>query len=490
VEAGFAQHVARSIPAPGSADVVVVLADATDDLNRAAAAVAPHGVLYVEVDRRSPKRLLRSPSRVSRQLRTLGLRIVGQYWVVPDFTRARRYLPLEGGAISWYVESSFRQFSGLRRSAAAVLRRWITGGPWARRLVPAYSLVAVGRSVTAGAPALLADMSAHTGRIGSDGPVALMTGGHDDGSRVVMLPFSGAGPPAVVKVSRVPAFNVHTTMEQAALREIHARLPAALRSMVPAPYGSRLWHGLAASVESFAGGRTLLSSSGRHGATPAEQRDDLRAATDWLIEFHRNMSANGRGWRSADVDRWLAVLFERYRQTCGGGSRLLGLFASTRAAACALGDARVPLVLQHNDFGPWNIHRSQALVVVVDWESTDRPDQREGPALLDLVYFVANWFFIATHAQDRRSRCRAFASLQRDRTSPHARAVHDALASYMEAFQIPPAFLPIAQVATWVRRALDREIRRRTGGPHVANLDRDLVSVLGAQTEHLFATSG
>ncbi len=79
LDAGFARTISRSLPRDRSANAVIVLHDETAavDLARASAALAPGGVLYVEVDRRRTGCRLWTPARISRRLTALGLRTGG-----------------------------------------------------------------------------------------------------------------------------------------------------------------------------------------------------------------------------------------------------------------------------------------------------------------------------------------------------------------------------------------------------------------------------
>jgi hypothetical protein len=336
-----------------SADAVIVLHDASVELRRAAAAVAPGGVLYIEVDRRTAGGVVWTPARLCRHLRALGLCPVAQYWVVPGFETAKRFIPLhQGRAVEWYLETAYRQFSWARRAVAGMARAWI-GANSSRfaPLAPAFSIVAVEPSAVRTGPAILADLQ--QADIDALAPVALVTSGHDEGSRVVLLPFEGdQNPRVVVKIARVRTFNGNTLLEQATLREIRSVLPPALAATVPAPRGTRLWHGLAVSIETFAHGRTVLASTGRRGAPMTAQIEDLRAVTEWLIRFHQHSARTADGWSGTRVDQWLERAFKQYARTCGADRDVQQLFTMARRDACGLDKTPVPIVLRHDDFGP------------------------------------------------------------------------------------------------------------------------------------------
>src|SRR6185369_11117621 len=128
-------------------------------------------------------------------------------------------------------------------TAARVARRWTRGGRSRfEAFVPCYSVVAVEASAAHTTPSLVAALPASAYGVDAAAPVALVTSGQDEGSRVVLLPFRDDEPPgAAVKVSRVPAFNGHTIREHSTLQELRSRLTPDLRPTVPEPYWSGEW---------------------------------------------------------------------------------------------------------------------------------------------------------------------------------------------------------------------------------------------------------
>jgi hypothetical protein len=365
---GLADRIDRSVDDVGRADAVVLMTESDAAISDVAAGLARDAVLYIEVDRRRPGRRGLTPARLRTALRKAGLVPAACYWVVPDFARARRHVPLDTpGPLEWYLASLQTAGSRLAVMADAGVRLLAKAG--AARLaafVPCYGMVAVGPGRQAAGTGVLGPSSA---------PVAMLTSGQDDGSRVVLLPFENghAVPSRVIKVPRLAAFDAHTEREQRTLEQLRERLPDSLRSSVPAPLGVRRWNGLLVASESYAPGVPLVVSSGRFGAPLRVAREDLRRAVDWLIAFHLATRPDGVRWDDEVAERTLRRL-PACRALFPSGSPVQGAHDAAVQAASRLRGSSVPIVPLHNDLGPWNVHRDGARVTVIDWELGDEAD--------------------------------------------------------------------------------------------------------------------
>ena len=487
---GVALEIARSMPPRRTADAVVVLHDSPIVPHRAAPALAGGGVFYAEVDRRTARGFLETPRRLCRRLRAAQLRPSALYWVVPHFDDARRFVPLDSdGALEWYFGAAWRQLSYGRMAAARVARLWMRADSSRfGSVAPCYSIVAVGGSVPMATPAVLADLTLDSGLIDSGASFALVTSGQDDGSRVVMLPFGRTGVPrTAIKVSRLPVFNGHTTREHRRLLSLRSQLSVDLRPTLPRPYHTGSWRGLAVAVESFAVGPSMAASIGYRGATAAQQIDDLRVATEWLARVHSQWQLSEAVWTDAEIDRWIERPCDDYTRTFGSDIRTDRLLATARGHARRLHGQRCPIVLQHEDFGPWNVHRSDQGLTVIDWEAEDEASHCGGPALQDLIYFVTHWFFAARRAHSDWSRRDAYERLVASNSTSDVAitAARDAVASYMRALRIAQAFLPVLTVITWVRHAVGRHLRDQCS-PVEHNEYVDYVRILAANVRDLF----
>jgi hypothetical protein len=485
-EAGAARRVTHVLPPGRQPDAIALLADAAITPEAAATALGTHGVLYVEVDRRTRGRRRLTPAGLERRLRRAGLSVVGRHWVVPEPAHARRYLPLDApGALEWFLTTLQPAKSlaatlvvhGLRRLAAGATSRI---APW----VPCYGITAIRGEPRL--PALLERSELPGGRMGPGTRTALVTSGEDDGSRVVLLPFAaGARAPQVaLKATRIERFNGHTEREQSLLRRLRARLEPALRSSLPEPFGCFRHGQSVVGMESVAPGSAMTVTSGKWGGSIAVALTDLRAATEWLTAFH-SQAAVGACWtpeRAAATMRRIGEYRGRFAPPPGVG-RLLDL-AGERAAALA--GHPLPIVWLHNDYGPWNIYRLGNRLTVIDWEFGGEDETaRHGPALADLIYFVTVWGARVWRLNPPDGESTA---LRRLFTAPEprdeiARAAGAALLEYMRRLAVEPRFLPLLLVHTWLERALERQDRRggAADNPYAGHL-----AALAPAAERLF----
>ncbi len=473
-------------PTPG-ADLVVALADASIGPRELAACVSPGGVIYREVARRRLGSLMRSPARLRRDLAAVGLHPLWGHWVIPGFSQARRYLPLDHPeAVRWYFGTLHPAGSVPGAVAAAVTSLLVRGqAKGLAAVAPTFGITAVAPASGSTVPELPA-LPARCRAPGSQ--VVMLTSGQDDGSRVVLLPFGahGAVPEAVVKISRTERFNAHTEREQATLATIRAGLDSNLRASIPEPCGTTRFGRSLVAQESYAPGASMVRSTGRRGEPLEPSLEDLRAAADWLARFHQQTTSS-RAWDAASADRAIARL-EAFRARLARSTPETGLLDRASAAACDLVGANLPTVLVHNDYGPWNIHREGDRITVIDWEMGPDATGRRGPALADLIYFDTEWHQRARRLRGREAELRAFRDLFLRPTGPAAGAAAEALSDYMQRVGVDPRFLPLFLVTTWADRAVDRADRQVTamGSASGENRYADYVRLIATETDERF----
>jgi hypothetical protein len=489
LELGVAVRVDGDLPADHRVDAVVVLHHAFRDIPRAAAAVETGGVFYCEVDRRQPRAMTWSPRRVNRMLGRAGLTSRGIWWVIPGFDDSKRFVPLDApSAVAWYLDAVYPRSSARRALLVAAVRAWTRAS--SHRfcpLAPSFSVVAVAPPLALTAPSVLRDFRPVGAHCDPDTRVALITSGQDDGSRVVMVPFDANGSPtAVVKVARLPSFNDHTVREQATMVMLRSRLDHAMLETVPTPLGSGFWNGCAVAAETFAPGPTCVVSSGAWGIPARRRLEDLRLATDWLVEFNKRWEVARPNWCEAQTRRCLEHPLRAYEQAWQTTVAERRLFARMRDEARMLFGAVLPVVLLHKDFGPWNVHRGRRLTVI-DWEfAGSDPLDRAGPAGLDLVYFVVHWLHVVRRLKRDRDKDLAFEELF---LSPKPRAdalrARQALGSYVRRLGIDRRFLPLLVALTWIGHAIDRA-GRGTDPAGARNRYAEYVDLLAHGADALF----
>jgi aminoglycoside phosphotransferase (APT) family kinase protein len=501
VETGLTRRVSCEIPEGRSADCVVVLHNAGVALRDAAACLRSGGALYYEVDRRSPSRLVLTPSRMQRALRRLGLTPTGVYWAIPNFAHCKRYVPLDvPEAFLWYLRTLFPAMTPLDRLFEIAVRvlKGLNSHRGLAPLVPCYSVTAVAGPCRNAAPSLLEHPTLPAELKRPDLHPFVLTSGYDDGSRVVMLPFvrDGVQPLAVLKISRLSKFNSHTEREQETLVSLRALLDPTMRLSIPRPLGTLRYGELAVGVESYAAGHSLVVSSGRWRVPLDRKIEDLRLATNWLSDFHQQAEMARLQWGESEFYERVEGSLSAYTRTFGVIASEERLFGEVRKRVRSLAGTSLPIVWQHNDFGPWHLYRAGRAITVIDWEfGHDWQCDRLGPALCDLLYFVTHWSYIVRQLRSDAAQLRGFRELfvEPIRADDEAsNAIHAAIADYMVKLGIDQGYFPILLVSTWIQRAIDHFERHRTLG-HVATDVRSgnryvqYLSILADHVERLFA---
>jgi len=479
-EAGTARRVSTTATKTDPADALVILADARVRLHDVAGCLTAGGLLYWEIERPPLAPFVRAPGWVAHELRMAGLRQTGVYWVIPNFSEARRYLPLDvPAAIEWFFATRFVAGSLGRRLAELLVRgalRW--GEPAMGAVVPCYGVLATGEGHVFTPASILGDPSLPDSLRTRDTRMALFTSGQDDGSRVIVLPIepTASQPALVVKLARLPQFAGHTRQEQATLTELRARLGPELMDTVPAPLGRLDSGGDTGFVETSVPGQMLAASVGRWGTRVPRQIEDLRLAADWLTRFHERTMDRRVRWDAGEIERWIEQPLTRYQAGFGTAPGEARLFEAVRRRAESLVGRQLPIVWQHNDFGPWHLYRSAGRLSVIDWEF-GRADitERLGLPLCDLLYFLVHWNDLARRLRGSAAELRGFRRLylHSSATDPRQLAARQAISDYMRRLGIHPDFFPILLIATWVERANERLQRRQTLGAAAPAAGRD-----------------
>jgi len=465
-ELGVARQVSVSLHVAEPADLVAVLGGTWADPRHVAAALMPGGVWYWEIDRWS----LGAPGPTARRLARAGLKPSTAYWIRGEFARPALFLPLDqDAALAWYFETIFRTPSSWRRALRASLRlltRW--RGRRLARLIRRYALVGAG-----GQPPSVLGVAGTA--VGDDPRPLVVLGGEGDWSRVTLLPFAPRcdTPDTVVKVARRPAFSARTAHEQSMLYQLHACAPAWLGASLPQPLGYREWHGHGVGVERCVAGKPLYSET-LQGVASAAQR--LRVAAAWLTAFHeatQGARLDGQALRERVVRAPLAA----YEAAFGAQPDEARLFAQVHHHAEGIDGAELPIVVQHGDFGPWNVFRNGGEIGVVDWEAA-----HEGPALCDLLYFAMHWEamsrpYALSHVTRRLAR-----PLSMRRSDRLAEAARRELLLYVRRLGIAERLHPFVLLYTLLEQALERVARlREQGDPKATDrVSNPYVSCVGA----------
>lgn len=263
----------------------------------------------------------------------------------------------------------------------------------------------------------------------------LICGHPDDLARAAFLlfPQSAAQPRWVVKFMRVPSYAGPIERDQRALAAVAAAGGAAA-SHAPRFLGRFEVSGLAASIETAAGGRPLSAVLHSAGSRVAKMRL-VDAVAGWIVEL-------GRETRHAGADAEL----ERLRVN------VLGAWPEAPDHLLA-GLSALPAVLQHNDLGTWNIVTAgEPDFTAVDWESANP----SGLPLWDLWYFLASALPLL-EGEDARD-VRGFALLFRGEAAGSS-ALFRWTRSAVEALGIPPDAVGKLATLCWLHHGLSHGMR-------------------------------
>jgi aminoglycoside phosphotransferase (APT) family kinase protein len=459
---GLADAVSTALPDDRTANVVVALPPARPTAAALAAALAPDGQLYLEVDRRAAGARRDAATRLCRRLHDAGLSITGAYATLPPDPEApRRYVPLDRPrAAQWYFRHTYRPLSPAQRITAAGAGLLARAGIL-MRLAPSFAITA--RVSGDDPPPLSGPLH---GRLPTHGaasrarPIVFAEGG----DRVVLLPFGpdDAEPRGVLKVPRLPTFHERTQREVACVRELRAALPAELSRAIPEPIELTTVAGTPVAVERVAPGRSLLASSGSWGAGRRARADDLRLAMTWLARFHATTELRRPAWGDAEREAWVELPIERYAAQFGVTPAEARLFDAARRYADTLAGEPMPIVRQHGDFAVWNLARRGSELFVLDWEGAS-----PGPVLCDALHLVTSWDLALRRARDAAEELRSFDALLRgvvtagrDGDAYH-RVARAALDDYRERVGCGERLVPILLCYHRLELALRRATQQR-----------------------------
>ena len=458
---GLGGQVTDSLPGPGGAQGVVAYADAPYTIDAIAAAVAPGGTLYLEVER-SRRGVRMTPGRVEMRLRRVGLTVAGMYAVEPGVSDARAFIPLDAPrAMTWHRTmelgpSTAATFAGVvRHSVARVAGR--TGAALDR----SYVVVAKRDTGVSPLPWVLGQDTVARLAGWTEPPRAAVMLSYG-GDRVILFPFAAddSEPVAVVKVTRADALAQRTENEQARTRALRSLLGGALASSIPEPLGSARLGGSLVACERYVPGRTLMSRARHDALSLAEKIDDLRRAMEWLVRFHRATQVQ-RTPVAELVTTMIAEPLDAYATHVSVTDDEAVLFNRVSTAASALGPLLVPIVCQHRDFAVWNVLRDGAALRVLDWEGA-----RDGPAAADAIHLATTWLYAVRLAggEHDEGRCVLDLLVTRAMSDAAATAAREALGWYLDELQIDRRLAPILIAAHRVELAARRAVQRRGQG--------------------------
>jgi len=463
--AGIARRATRWPLHEGLADGIAIFRDFLGDPAAVAGRLAAGGALYCE-----PRSSL---SWVARS----GLQDVRLYWAAPGRGQPRAYVPLTTAGLSWLLRNGAEPLE-LRATLRAIAAKLLAGR--------GIALPEVALTARAGEDRSGAELSLWRGHLERQVGVGLLTPGGLDRSGVAQIVFEGGDsrPGHVLKARRSPQFNGLVEDEHRVLEALQAELPRSLARSVPKPLRLEREGDYLLSLQTYAPGPSLAASTAAWYASRRQQLRGLRLVSRWLAGVHRGTQQGIATWDAHARAEWIDRPLSLCRQLSGQAEQ--ELFARTQGAAEALDGLACPLVRQHNDLDPWNIHLSGSQISVLDWERS-----RPGPALTDLLHFVSIWYSLALKVP-RSAQLAAIADLFIPTGSGERQlvsAVQQEITSYLGVMSMDARFVPVLLVATLADQAVQRALSAAPGDARSINRQAGYLKALAPQAEELFRCS-
>jgi hypothetical protein len=420
-----------TIPDDGFYDAAA-LSEADDRAIAAAfAAVRPGGGVYGEW-------AAAAVSDVRRRLVAAGFAEVACYRPWPEPPATEIWVPSDAPWAFDYYESVDRHvYSGVRHRLGTRIRRALARRRLARVGGSLVAAVARKPGGEGEAPALV-DTARTEAHIADESrlTVALLTGGPRAISKVVAVGFAGGArePSLVVKWPRVPESEAGLAREAAALAASHERGPAQGVPRLLARSGDGGSLGIA---ETAARGVPMFTRITRDNVESL-----TRLGASWLASF------GVRERRPPDRDalrELVAGELRRFTETFGAVvDRTL---VDETAKLCDT--LEVPFVIEHRDFGPWNLFLDDTKgLTALDWESS----RVHGLPLLDLLYFMTYMAFFVEGAIVSRDFAKVYRATL-DPRSAHGALRQELLEKHRELFGISSSAVRALRALCWIGHA-------------------------------------
>jgi hypothetical protein len=341
---------------PGTADLLV--ADSSGMIAGASGLLRPNGIAFVDArDRDLPDARL--------------------YWLAPPSGEVEGAAPLTDHDAVLFLKAHARADSGVRRTPAERVRRWLRRN---RSRRPGTRIGTLSGAAS-GPPRYLQTLAADVGLDIAGWRFALAAPGRYASKKVLVFLFDGpSGPPAaVVKLTRDPAHNARLENEGRSLRLLEQRgfgegtLPRTL-------------------FDGHHAGLAVVGESALDGV-PFRTRASGRADCPWLAKAVGWVTSLGEATvdhdaatpeeAAAALDTLLTQWADVYQP-----SESHHAFLADQVAAVARSNAPFPAVFQHGDPGTWNaLALTDGRVGFLDWEAAEPV----GMPLWDLFYLLRSY---------------------------------------------------------------------------------------------------
>lgn len=417
-----------------------------------------------------------------------GFDEVHRVLVTPDLDGPKRFVPLGvDGGLDWLLggppklpehgRSFSRSVTGHLRAAAVDVAAKATGSAAADLMGAALGpglLIA-----TRGDEPVAAVLSKTGGSV-------LVTSGHDEGSRVVLIPVGpesprGPGGVAVTKIAPRPGYNGNIDAELARVRTLQGRIAASgnttIDGLLPTVDGPFDRGPLRSSTESYAGRWTASDLCYR---MPETRDEVLQRVIEAIDQFSMATIREHLTWSPDHFERRLGSLFDRYEELVGPDRSLDRLRRILGERSDLLNGTVIPLADRHFDLGPWNVVIGpDSAMTIIDWElGPPRSVDQAGLAGGDQLYFIKYWLHIAMGLRSVDEELTGFLFLAPDSEPDDPR--HTATTVFAESLDrlgIPAPFVPLLTAHIWLEAGLHTIERRRASGIESGSPGRYLTTV-------------
>jgi len=427
---------------------VVVTQDADDDtLAKVFERLRGGGELYSEWS------TAQDHDGIRRRLAVAGFSDIRLYWPWPAPPNAEVWVPLDAPmAFGHYLATDRHVYSGWRHRLGTQARRALA--TWqldSGRVVP-LCVVARARGDAddpAAEPGILQAVRASRQLDQREERLtcALLTGGPRAISKVVGLVYSDHAPtPAfVIKWPRVEESAAGLEREAEALAASHT---SGVVVGIPRLLG-RTGSGVRLAVaETAARGAPMFTRVSRATLAPL-----AREGASWLAGFHathRRAPCDAVSW-NARTTHAMARFADTFDAVIDPA-----LLDETTSALAFPGEGMAD-VIEHRDFGPWNILvEDTGALTVLDWESS----RVHGLPLLDLIYFVTYMAFFVDGAMVSRRFAESYRVTLDPRSSTGALRA-ELMERYRQRFGISVAMERALRALCWIEHA-DSEFQHFT----------------------------
>jgi aminoglycoside phosphotransferase (APT) family kinase protein len=453
--AGMGATVVDHLGAPGTADLVVVLADAplpaVADVVRE---LSDQGAVWWETDRRHRSSRSLSPTRVAQRLQRHGLEVTDTYLIRPEPSRAEWFVPLRHPhALRWFVDGLYTPNTAIQKIGELLLRAMTQLRPRPiARLAPFHAVAA--RRPNTSAPVQTSPTSLAADEAAPDRCALLVHGG----DRVVVMGFSddSVSPLFVAKVATSDSAVGSLAKEHMTTMAVREHAGELLATAIPRPIALVETPSVALVQEAMAG-RTLARSISlpHHGF--AGKAAELRAVVCWVTDMHARGLDGSETWddsRVAIVSERLNTFAKRFELSAIEQD----VIASTIDRANRLRGTRIPRVWEHGDLTLWNVLIDRGRVRVIDWEGAS-----VGTPLCDVLRITDQWHaaMLGAIRPADRATVRSWIVRPPATPSPATRVVREAIDGYVDHLGLPPALEDVLHVACLADLAVRQDERRR-----------------------------